>query len=70
MKKAFWLTIGFLLFILGMSALVLQIVGVKFAFLAWLDAPGPMFGFLAKVFMVVTGLVTVYLSATDWRSVD
>ncbi len=59
---------GFLLFILGFSALVLSLVGVQLAFLTWLDAPGRLFGFLMKILMVVAGIVVVYLASTDWRA--
>ena len=67
MKKALWLTSGFLLFILGFSALVLSVVGVRIVFLAWLDAPGGLFGLIAKIMMIVAGIVIVYLATTDWR---
>lgn len=61
---------GFLLFIFGFSALVLSLVGIKFSFLAWLDYPGALFGFLAKIFMIVAGIVVVYLTVSDWRAED
>lgn len=70
MKKALWLTTGFLLFIVGFSALVLSIVGVQFAFLTWIDAPGGLFGMIAKILMIVSGIVIVYLTSTDWRRDD
>jgi hypothetical protein len=66
MKKAAWITVGFFLFIFGSSAL--SLVGVKISFLTWLDHPGALFGFLAKIFMVVAGLVTVYLTTSDWKA--
>ncbi len=68
MKKAIWLVIGFLLFILGFSALVLSLVGVRLAMLAWLDVLGGWLSFLVKVLMVMAGIVVVYLTTTDWRS--
>jgi hypothetical protein len=67
MKKAAWITLGFLLFILGFTALVLSLVGVKFSFLVWLDYPGPLFGFLMRVLMIIIGIVVVYMTTTDWR---
>lgn len=70
MKKALWLTTGFLLFIVGFSALVLSIVGVQFAFLTWIDAPGGLIGMIAKILMIVSGIVIVYLTSTDWRRDD
>lgn len=70
MKKAAWVTVGFLLFIFGFSALVLSLVGIKLSFLVWLDYPGALFGFLMKIFMVVAGIVVVYLSTSDWKAED
>ena len=68
MKKATWITVGFLLFVLGTTSLELSVVGVKISFLTWLDYPGPLFGFLMKIFMIVAGLVTVYLTTSDWKA--
>lgn len=70
MKKAAWVSAGFFLFIFGFTALVLSLVGVKISFLTWLDYPGALFGFLAKIFMVVVGIVIVYLSTSDWQAED
>ncbi len=70
MKKAAWITTGFLLFIFGFSALVLSLVGVKISFLVWLDYPGALFGFLAKIFMIIAGIIVVYLSVSDWKAED
>lgn len=67
MKKTIWVSIGFLLFILGFTALVLSLVGVKISFLLWLDYPGPLFGFLMRIFMIILGIVIVYMTVTDWR---
>ncbi len=68
MKKACWMTFGFLLFLFGFSALTLSVVGVKLSFLTWIDAPGALFGFLVRILMIVGGIVTVYLTSTDWRT--
>lgn len=68
MKKAAWITVGFLMFILGFSALVLSLVGVKISFLTWIDYPGPLFGFLTRIFMIIVGIVIVYMTTTDWRA--
>jgi hypothetical protein len=68
MKKALWMTVGFLLFLLGFSALVLMLVGVQLSFLTWLDAFGGLTGFLLRVLMIITGIVVVYLTANDWRT--
>ena len=68
MKKTLWVIFGFLLFIIGFTALVLSLVGVKLAYLTWIDKPSALFGFLMRILMIVSGLVIVYLSVTDWRN--
>ena len=68
MKKATWVSIGFLLFILGFVSLVLSLVGLKLSFLTWIDGPGAVFGFVVRVLMIVGGIVVVYLTTTDWRN--
>jgi len=70
MKKAIWMTAGFLLFILGFAALALSIVGVSFSFLDWIDAAGQLLGFVIRILMITGGIVIVYLTATDWRRQD
>jgi len=68
MNKAILTLIGFLLFIIGFAALVLSLVGVKFAFLRWIDAPGSLFGFVVRLLMILGGIVLVVLTQTDWKS--
>ena len=68
MKKTIWVTAGFLLFIIGFIALVLSLVGAKLSYLTWIDAPGPLFGFLLRILMIVGGVVIVYMSVSDWRN--
>ena len=67
MKKTIWVSFGFLLFIIGFTALVLSLVGVKLSYLTWIDTPGSLFGFLMRISMIVAGIVIVYLSVTNWR---
>lgn len=59
--KTIMTLLGFLLFIIGMLALILSIVGVQLAFLVWMDRISPLFGFLAKIFMIVTGIVLIVI---------
>ena len=68
MKKTIWVIIGFLLFIIGFTALVLSLVGVKLTYLTWIDKPSAMFGFLLRILRIIGGVVIVYLSVTDWRN--
>ncbi|NJN34659.1 MAG: hypothetical protein HC817_10800 [Saprospiraceae bacterium] len=64
-NKALFTTIGFLLFILGSSAIILSLVGVKLAFLTWLDAAGGLVGFIGRIIMMVGGLVIATLANTN-----
>jgi uncharacterized integral membrane protein len=67
MKKAIWTSIGFLLFIIGFVALVLSLVGVKLSYLNWIDNWGGLPGFIIRLLMIISGIVIVYLTVTDWR---
>lgn len=58
---------GFLLFLIGFSALVLMIVGVQFAFLTWIDAGGRLLGLLIRILMIIAGVVLVVYDRTDWE---
>ena len=68
MKKTIWLIFGFFLFLSGFLALVLSMVGVKLAFLTWIDLPSALFGFLFRILMIVSGIIIIYLVSTDWRA--
>lgn len=67
MKRSIWTLIGFLLFMHGMVSLILSLISVKIVYLVWLDRISPLFGFVAKVMMVLTGILIVVLAATDWK---
>lgn len=66
MNKTLLTVAGFLLFILGFLSLVLSMIGVQLAFLTWLDRPGPLFGFAARVGMILLGIILVVVAQTDW----
>lgn len=64
--KGLFTLIGFLLFLYGMLALVLTLIGAQLTFLTWLDSFGAGIGFVAKVVMVIVGLVLVYIARSDF----
>ena len=66
-NKALITIVGFLFVALGFMALVLSMVGVKFAFLLWIDKPGPLFGFVFRLLMIIVGFVMVYLAQSNYR---
>ena len=67
MKKNILTITGFLLFVLGFVSLVLSMIGVQLAILAWLDQLGALFGFLFRLGMILGGVIIVVLGQTDWE---
>lgn len=67
MKKGIYTLIGFLLFIIGGTALVLSLVGVKLSFLLWIDAAGGLLGFIIRIVMMIGGIVIAVLSMGNWQ---
>lgn len=64
-NKALWTTVGFLLILIGFLALAMSMVGLKFAFLQWMDLLGGLGSFITKLVMVLGGFVLVYMAQTD-----
>lgn len=69
-NKSILTLVGFLLIALGFMAIILSLVGLRFSFLAWLDAPGALFGFVIRLLMIVTGFILVYFAQTDFEGAD
>jgi hypothetical protein len=64
-----WFTLaGFLLLAFGLMSIILSMVGLRISFLAFLDAPGPLFGFVIKLVMAFSGVIIMTLARTDWAS--
>jgi TRAP-type mannitol/chloroaromatic compound transport system permease small subunit len=66
-KKGILSLVGFILFILGFAALALQLLGVQFAFLTWIDAAGRLPGFLIRLAMIIGGIILLYFDQSNWR---
>jgi hypothetical protein len=66
-NKGLWTLLGFLLIIIGFTAIVLQLVGTQWAFLTFLEKGGRLLAFVIKIVMVIGGFVTVVLARTDWE---
>ncbi|GAB4490840.1 MAG: hypothetical protein OHK0019_10240 [Saprospiraceae bacterium] len=66
-NKSFWIILGLLLVIFGFTAIILQMVGAQWAFLSFLEKPGRLFAFVAKIIMVIAGFVIIVLAKTDWE---
>jgi hypothetical protein len=70
MNKAIYSVIGFILFVLGFLALVLQMVGVQIAFLTWLDSWGGGTGLFLRILMIIVGLVIVIVTRSNEQTHD
>ena len=68
MKRNIFTIVGFLLFLFGMSALVLSLVGVKLSFLLFIDKAGAGLGFVIRLLMIFGGLIITWVSKTNWAS--
>lgn len=66
-NKSLWILIGLLLVILGFTAIILQMIGTQWVFLSYLEIPGRLFAFLAKIIMVIAGFIIIVLARTDWE---
>lgn len=66
-NKSLWTILGLLLVIFGFTAIILQMVGTQWAFLSFLEIPGRLFAFVAKIVMVIAGFVAIVLARTDWE---
>lgn len=65
-KRAIGTLIGIVLFSIGFLAILVEMVGVHFSFLNFLDAFGRLGAFVSKILMMVFGIVLVVLvSNTD-----
>ncbi|MBX2891943.1 MAG: hypothetical protein KF734_13515 [Saprospiraceae bacterium] len=66
-NKGLLTLLGFALIIIGFSALILQLVGVQWVFLSFLEKMGRLFAFVVKIIMVIAGFVVIVLARTDWE---
>jgi hypothetical protein len=69
-NKVFWTVAGFLLAGMGLTALILSLVGVQLAWLAWLTKISRLFAFTVHLLMILGGFVAVYLAQSDFRGED
>ncbi len=68
-RKDLLTLIGFVLFILGFTALSLSLVGIRWSFLSWIDT-NPLWGLVGKVAMVIFGVMIVAIAQTDFKSAN
>ena len=65
MSRGTFTLIGFVLFAVGLLSLLLNFVGVEFAFLSWLDKSS-VSGFLIRISMVVIGAIIMFIARSDF----
>ncbi|MCB9315651.1 MAG: hypothetical protein H6574_02895 [Lewinellaceae bacterium] len=66
-NKGRWIILGLLLVLIGISALTLQLVGSQWVFLEFLERPGRLFAFVAKIILVMAGFIIIAVANTDWE---
>lgn len=66
-NKGRWILLGFLLFIFGITSVIMTLVGVRWVFLSWLEFAGPLLAFVLKLIMTIAGILIIILSRTDWE---
>ena len=59
--------LSFLLVVLGITSVLLQMLGISWYFLSFLDLPGRLFAFVIKVLMVLAGVLIAVFANTDWE---
>jgi hypothetical protein len=64
--KSLSMLLGFLMIVFGFTGILLQMVGVQWAFLAFLERISLLFAFVVKVLMIMCGFVLFILARTDW----
>ncbi len=65
--KNLGLIVGFSLIVLGLTSLILTLVGIHWYFLGWLEHFGRLFAFVSKILMVMGGAIIFILARTDWE---
>ncbi len=63
MKSPYWMLIGFLMFLTGILSLIFIMVGLKIDFLSFIYNKG-IFTILIQLFLMLGGIVIVYMSRT------
>ncbi len=58
--------LGFLLVVLGLTAIILQVIGTQWVFLQFLERGGRLLAFVAKLILVMAGFIIYALASTDW----
>ncbi|MCC7464816.1 MAG: hypothetical protein IT261_01020 [Saprospiraceae bacterium] len=66
-NKGILLLTGYLLLTLGVTSIVMELVGTHWYFLGWLEKVGRLTAFIIKILMVMAGILTIVFARTDWE---
>ena len=66
-NKTMMLLLGYVLFTLGVTSVVMTLVGTHWYFLGWLEWGGRLLSFLLKIGFVIAGVLLIVLARTDWE---
>lgn len=66
-NKGLLLLLGYLFFTLGITSLVMELVGTHWYFLAWLEKAGRLIAFILKILMIIAGILMIVFARTDWE---
>ena len=66
-NKGLLLILGYLSFTLGITSVVMELVGTHWYFLAWLELTGRLISFILKILMVIAGVLLIVFARTDWE---
>ena len=69
-KKNILTCIGFFMFIVGGSTVILSLVGVQLAPFVWLDAFGNGIGFVLKLTLLLAGIVIAAIGSAGFGGND
>ena len=69
-KRALYTLIGFLLFILGTLTLLIELVGLSFGFMGFLDIFGRLGAFVIKISLILVGFVIVAVANNNENAKD
>lgn len=68
-RSALGALLGFILFALGLTSIFLNMTGLQFAFLKFLEDLSGSTVFLINILLIISGAVIMYLSMTDWKNI-
>ena len=66
-NKGLLLLLGYLLFSLCITSIVMELVGTHWYFLAWLERTGRLMAFVLKLLMIMVGVLLIVFARTDWE---